>query len=193
MATGKVESDISIVGTLAADIMSKAVVRAVERAETLYERICCRDLRAIMRRADRVFETVIKLCGKQLRERGRVSGLRPGNCQDLNLCRSNVSADLNKLVRSGETGEGEGQANTLQTRWKLAGRDRLLIVVAGRSLSKSDGKADGFDSIIGAHSSLKTAIQQAKAAVLYPPDGLHTLIIGDTGTARACLPKSFMP
>ncbi|MFY9313253.1 MAG: P1 family peptidase [Tepidanaerobacteraceae bacterium] len=45
MATGKVESDISIVGTLAADIMSKAVVRAVERAETLYERICCRDLR----------------------------------------------------------------------------------------------------------------------------------------------------
>ena len=80
-----------------------------------------------MRRADRVFETVIQLCGKQLRERGRVSGVTALEiARDLNLYRSNVSADLNKLVRSGKLEKvkaSQHSTNPLETR-----RDRLLIV-----------------------------------------------------------------
>lgn len=44
-----------------------------------------------------------------------------------------------------------------------------------------------FGSIIGHEGSLKLQIQQAKAAVLYPPLGLHTLIIGETGTGKSYL------
>lgn len=42
-----------------------------------------------------------------------------------------------------------------------------------------------FDGLIGAEGSLLDCIEQAKAAVLYPPDGLHTLITGQTGVGKS--------
>ena len=42
-----------------------------------------------------------------------------------------------------------------------------------------------FNYLIGATTSLKNQIEQAKAALLYPPDGLHTLIIGSTGVGKS--------
>lgn len=43
---------------------------------------------------------------------------------------------------------------------------------------------DIFENIIGSKDSLKTQIKQAKAAILYPPNGLHTLLIGPTGAGK---------
>lgn len=42
-----------------------------------------------------------------------------------------------------------------------------------------------FMALVGADQSLKKCIDQAKAAVLYPPSGLHTLITGETGTGKS--------
>ena len=42
-----------------------------------------------------------------------------------------------------------------------------------------------FNYLIGANTSLKNQIEQAKAALLYPPNGLHTLIIGSTGVGKS--------
>lgn len=42
-----------------------------------------------------------------------------------------------------------------------------------------------FDTLVGVEDSLKVAIQQAKAAILYPPRGLHTIIFGKTGTGKS--------
>lgn len=42
-----------------------------------------------------------------------------------------------------------------------------------------------FNSLIGFNKSLKNQIEQAKAALLYPPNGLHTLIIGSTGVGKS--------
>lgn len=39
--------------------------------------------------------------------------------------------------------------------------------------------------MIGSEDSLKVSIQQAKAAILYPPNGLHSLILGRTGTGKS--------
>lgn len=39
--------------------------------------------------------------------------------------------------------------------------------------------------IIGANGSLKQAVEQAKAAVIYPPNGLSTLITGPTGVGKS--------
>ncbi len=41
-----------------------------------------------------------------------------------------------------------------------------------------------FDDLIGVNDSLKTPVEQAKAAVLYPPNGLHTMILGQTGVGK---------
>jgi transcriptional regulatory protein LevR/transcriptional regulator with AAA-type ATPase domain len=42
-----------------------------------------------------------------------------------------------------------------------------------------------FNSLIGFNKSLKNQIEQAKAALLYPPNGLHALIIGGTGVGKS--------
>lgn len=42
-----------------------------------------------------------------------------------------------------------------------------------------------FNYLIGVNTSLKNQIEQAKAALLYPPNGLHTLIIGSTGVGKS--------
>lgn len=43
---------------------------------------------------------------------------------------------------------------------------------------------DVFASMIGSHESLSNQVEQAKAAILYPPRGLNTLIIGPTGSGK---------
>ncbi|OOM81149.1 sigma-54-dependent transcriptional regulator [Clostridium sp. BL-8] len=54
-------------------------------------------------------------------------------------------------------------------------------------IDTSDEKKDRspFNSLIGFNRSLKNQIEQAKAALLYPPNGLHTLIIGGTGVGKS--------
>ncbi|WP_418627502.1 sigma-54-dependent transcriptional regulator [Anaerosinus sp.] len=41
-----------------------------------------------------------------------------------------------------------------------------------------------FGNITGAEDDLQLQVKQAKAAILYPPNGLHTLIIGPTGSGK---------
>ncbi|VYT93813.1 PRD domain-containing protein [Clostridium tertium] len=41
-----------------------------------------------------------------------------------------------------------------------------------------------FNEIIGWDDSLKKQVNQAKAAILYPPNGLHTLLLGPTGVGK---------
>jgi transcriptional regulator with AAA-type ATPase domain len=49
--------------------------------------------------------------------------------------------------------------------------------------------ATSFDTLIGNNDGLKIAIQQAKAAILYPPHGLHTLLHGPSGVGKTTLAR----
>lgn len=49
---------------------------------------------------------------------------------------------------------------------------------------------EDFSGIIGWNSGLKTQVNQAKAAVAYPPNGLNTLIIGPSGTGKTFLAET---
>ncbi len=49
---------------------------------------------------------------------------------------------------------------------------------------------DPFYHIIGQGESLKSAIMQAKAAMLYPPRGLHTMIYGEPGVGKSDLAET---
>lgn len=52
---------------------------------------------------------------------------------------------------------------------------------ASRQASEPD---DPFAIMVGYQGSLKPCIEQAKAAILYPPHGLHTLILGPSGVGK---------
>lgn len=60
----------------------------------------------------------------------------------------------------------------------------VLIHLKEESKKKNPLFTDIFNDIIGADGSLKLAIKQAEAAILYPPKGLHTLLIGATGVGK---------
>lgn len=49
----------------------------------------------------------------------------------------------------------------------------------------NDKEESPFNYLIGANTSLKNQVEQAKAALMYPPNGLHTLIIGSTGVGKS--------
>jgi transcriptional regulator with AAA-type ATPase domain/transcriptional regulatory protein LevR len=54
----------------------------------------------------------------------------------------------------------------------------------------ASGKKEPFSCVIGYDGSLAPQVQLAKAAVLYPPKGLHTLIVGPSGTGKNELAES---
>lgn len=41
-----------------------------------------------------------------------------------------------------------------------------------------------FSELVGYSGSLANAVRQAKAALLYPPNGLHTLLSGPSGSGK---------
>ncbi|WP_242703766.1 sigma 54-interacting transcriptional regulator [Candidatus Enterococcus moelleringii] len=54
----------------------------------------------------------------------------------------------------------------------------------------SRNKNEAFAGIIGAQRSLSIQVEQAKAAAMYPPIGLHTLIVGETGVGKSILAEA---
>ncbi|SHM72014.1 sigma 54 modulation protein [Caldanaerovirga acetigignens] len=128
-----------------------------------------------MKRIDKVYRCLKELCQRQFAERGEVIGVSATEiAQALGIQRTNASSDLNALYREGKVEKVEGKPVLYKVK-------EIDLVVSG-----SIGiERDSFDAIIGANLSLKNAVQQAKAAIIYPPSGLHTLLLGETGTGKS--------
>lgn len=47
-----------------------------------------------------------------------------------------------------------------------------------------------FASLCGWNGSLKYQIELAKSAIAYPPKGLHTLILGESGVGKSAIAKA---
>jgi len=86
----------------------------------------------------------------------------------MKLGRANVSRYLNQLVK-------EGQLTKDNSRPVLFKSIEMTL----------DDEYLTFDAIEEFSPSLRAAIQQAKAAILYPPNGLHTMLTGETGVGKS--------
>ena len=114
--------------------------------------------------------------------------------EKLNFQRTNVSKDLNDLVRAGKLVKIGGRP----VQYRLAGKvsEEAPSVVSPISNVKMVAPApvneffnqrekdDVFIHLIGSRGSLKNAVEQAKAAILYPPKGLNCLVTGPTGSGK---------
>ncbi|WP_196600216.1 sigma-54-dependent transcriptional regulator [Pectinatus frisingensis] len=134
-----------------------------------------------MKRIDRIYAYIKGIYNdSRVREKGVTAA---AIAQQLDILRSNVSRELNELYRQKKI-------------CKSTGRPVLYFYDDGKVKNtvrqkKTDNLSDNihdthsntaFCKFVG--SSLKPQIDQAKAAIIYPPDGLHTLILGQTGVGK---------
>ncbi|ADL08199.1 sigma 54-interacting transcriptional regulator [Thermosediminibacter oceani] len=78
-----------------------------------------------------------------------------------------------------------------QLRKELSARPQKQLQETPEKKYKAGSESStAFERIIGYDGSLKPQIQQAKAAVLYPPHGLHTMILGPTGVGKSILAEA---
>lgn len=99
--------------------------------------------------------------------------------QALGLWRSDVLQELNLLVAGG----------ILR---KAGARPVRFFLEEQEPLKSSESAASGaerpaFERIIGYNGSLELQTQLARAAAIYPPMGLHTLIVGSTGVGKTLM------
>ncbi|WP_028991809.1 sigma 54-interacting transcriptional regulator [Thermoanaerobacter thermocopriae] len=115
--------------------------------------------------------------------------------ETLGISRANISHILNKLVRDKLLVKLVSRPVYYLTREKA---EELIGESIGESISLNDfialikkanrkSSTDIFENLIGYNGSLKKQVEQAKAAILYPPYGLHTLIIGPPGSGKSYL------
>ncbi len=148
-----------------------------------------------MKRIDKIYKYIKERSSQynigQLQ--GRV-GLAAAEISDqLNILRNNVSMELNILFKMGKIIKIKGRPVLYFDKQVL--ENLCGVKLAGGSIEihcmeeivktgESAAEKSPFQYLIGADGSLKKQVEQAKAAVFYPPNGLHTLIVGQTGVGK---------
>ncbi len=92
--------------------------------------------------------------------------------------RANVSNYLNQLCKEGLVE-------------KIKSRPVYFIPIDKNKFMQSNGnlKESSFSTLIGKNHSLKGVVEKAKASILYPSYGLHSIIYGETGVGKSMLAK----
>ncbi|MGX7047906.1 NtrC family Transcriptional regulator, ATPase domain [Lactococcus piscium] len=157
-----------------------------------------------MLRIDRVYQALSQLWfDKTINDLEEMQGTPALElAKALAISRANTSLELNKLVRDGRVIKvttypvrflpKEGMEALLDKTLHDVTEVQTVADIIGSDQDQSEVNADvtlahsknPFDQIIGYQSSLKKVISQAKAAVYYPPSGLHMLLLGQTGTGK---------
>lgn len=107
---------------------------------------------------------------EKLKELYNGSGISAVEIADsLGLNRANTSNDLNRLCEEGKVSKSNG-------------RPVLFSPIAEFEKTNSETCLDIF---LKENNSLFSAVEQAKAAILYPPKGMHILILGETGVGKS--------
>lgn len=137
-------------------------------------------------RIDRVRSFVVQACAQAIQE-GRQPGVRAQEVADaLGIWRNDAAVDLNTLVSRGELNRS-GKKNVLfyPANLELESTQDAPPEANDMPPSSSVSKGDAFSCLVGSNGSLKYQIQAAKAAVSYPPNGLHMLITGQPGVGKS--------
>lgn len=148
-----------------------------------------------MKRGERIFSYIQEKSEALPKEEitGRVGLDAQEIAEALGILRNNVSKELNELHRQGKIVKFAGRPVRYFDRARLetvlacdlgAGPYQFENVESICRQQVPQTPENPFARLIGADRSLKRQVEQAKAAILYPPDGLHTLIVGQTGVGK---------
>lgn len=153
-----------------------------------------------MKRIDRIYLYIKEKTDQLIMDRQSIDvGMTTVEISEaLKIQRSNVSKDLNELVRQGRLVKLTGRpvkyimqqvlhhqpltksVNSYKEYQLKASTNAISDLLPQQEMMK----ADIFKQMIGSMGSMKTSVEQAKAAIMYPPKGLNCLITGATGSGK---------
>jgi transcriptional regulatory protein LevR/transcriptional regulator with AAA-type ATPase domain len=147
-----------------------------------------------MKRSDKIYEYIRQKSAEYTLDtlKGRVGVDAQEIAEALDILRNNVSMELNALHRQDRIVKILGRPvlyfdkETLEALCgENLGRGPCQFAAMEECVGHTQAASQGpFDRLIGSDRSLRKQVEQAKAAILYPPDGLHTLIVGQTGVGK---------
>jgi len=146
-----------------------------------------------VKRIDKIYEYIKAKSSAYTLEnlQGRIGVDATEIADELGILRNNVSMELNALHRQDKIIKIIGRPvlyfdkQTVESLCGVVIDGPCQFNVIEECVKMTGAKGQGpFDRLIGADRSLKKQVEQAKAAILYPPDGLHTLIVGQTGVGK---------
>lgn len=116
--------------------------------------------------------------------------------EELGIVRNNASTILNQLWKENRlvkinsrpvTFLTYGIIETVKEHYPLELKNSYVLSELKTAFDApitKENMDDPFLHLLGNHSSLLNQIAQAKAAIVYPPKGLHTLILGESGVGK---------
>lgn len=118
--------------------------------------------------------------------------------EKLNLSRSSISLELNKLSKDGKLIYIKSRPviffdkklfnekfSVNIKKDKFNSLKELVELIEKKRVSEANRDDDDEFGIIGLNGSLKKIADQGRAAILYPPNGLHILLLGSTGVGKS--------
>ena len=133
-----------------------------------------------MKKEQQIIEALMNL--EQKKNRG-ISALELSSYMKMD--RANVSRHLNNLSKLGRIIKADGRPVLYTTIMNKSDQNQTIPKSINSYNVEMKIQKDSLEKLVGAEMSLKMPIQQAKAAILYPPRGLHTLILGETGVGKS--------
>jgi transcriptional regulator with AAA-type ATPase domain/transcriptional regulatory protein LevR len=145
-----------------------------------------------MQAKDKVYDMMKKMCGENV----QISATELSNV--LHLSRQVVSHYLNRLFEQNLV----QKTNSRPVYWSIKnarGIENEEITLDDKNLKTNSEdnitkinyqqETNAFSVLIGCHGSQKNIVEQCKAAVSYPPNGLPILITGESGVGKSFLAK----
>lgn len=136
----------------------------------------------------------ILLFVKQQKKAGTFSVTTAEVCEQLAISRTAVSRELNHLVRSGQIKKQRGKPVRYSYSEDLSSSQlkkdiKMTKATVLDTKIEASKKMNAFSEFIGTNGSLNAQINSAKAAIMYPPNGLHTILLGATGVGKSTFAK----
>lgn len=104
------------------------------------------------------------------------------------IARNNISTYLNQLFNEGMVTKIKGRPVYYIPVNLNLNKNELLGIKKGTKVENKI-KKDSFETLIGKEHSLRPIIEKCKVAMLYPTNGLHTIIYGETGVGKSMIAR----
>ncbi|KPI55004.1 RNA polymerase subunit sigma-54 [Clostridioides difficile] len=104
------------------------------------------------------------------------------------IARNNISTYLNQLFNEGMVTKIKGKP-VYYIPANVSINEEELLDIEKEIKIETKIKKDSFETLIGKTQSLRPIIEKCKVAMLYPTNGLHTIIYGETGVGKSMIAR----